>query len=494
MPDDEPILGGRRRAVARGSVINSVFLVALGSLSVLKAVIAASLLTQTEFGIWSVLFLGILMLLGLKAAAVSDKYIQQSEDDQELAFQKSFTLELISAAILLIAAMALAPLLAFLYGDRELIVPMIVLATCIIGLAFQAPIWVFHRRLDFLRQRIFLSVDPVVGFVLTVLLAVLGFGYWSLVIGTVAGAFVGGAVAVAATPYKLAWRYDSETTRNYVSFSWPLVVAVGSAMVMAQISLLVGNLAIGIAAAGAIGLAATFSAYADRVDSVIMQAMYPAICRAVDSRSTLREAFEKSNRLALMWAFPFGVGVALFAADLVRHVLGPEWGDALILLQAFGLTAAFNHIAFNFGAFYRALGETKPIAIVTVTALVIFLTVSVPLTLTAGLEGLAAGTAVMCLISLALRRRYVLRLFPDFPIGRYVVRAILPTAVAAAVVLLIRAFAGDSLHSGVEAMAELAIYGAIAASITAGLERTLLREMGSYLRGPVPPAIQSRPV
>ena len=34
----------------------------------------------------------------------------------------------------------------------------------------------------------------------------------------------------------------------------------------------------------------------------------------------------KSNRLAMMWGIPFGVGLALFAADLVHHVIGREVG------------------------------------------------------------------------------------------------------------------------------------------------------------------------
>ena len=40
----------------------------------------------------------------------------------------------------------------------------------------------------------------------------------------------------------------------------------------------------------------------------------------------------KSNRLALMWGVPFGLGLALFAEDLVAFGIGEEWGPALVLL------------------------------------------------------------------------------------------------------------------------------------------------------------------
>ena len=86
----------------------------------------------------------------------------------------------------------------------------------------------------------------------------------------------------------------------------------------------------------------------------------------------------KSNRLALMWGVPFGVALSLFAADLIEFGIGETWSEALILLQVFGITAAINHIGFNWSAFYRANGQTKPIAVVTVLAFVTFCATSVP--------------------------------------------------------------------------------------------------------------------
>ena len=41
-----------------------------------------------------------------------------------------------------------------------------------------------------------------------------------------------------------------------------------------------------------------------------------------DRTDLLFETFVKSNRLALMWGMPFGVGLALFAADLIDFVIG----------------------------------------------------------------------------------------------------------------------------------------------------------------------------
>jgi O-antigen/teichoic acid export membrane protein len=450
-----------------------------------RGFVLAALLTTTDYGVWGVTLITMTLVSQLQQIGIGDRYIQQDDPDQEAAFQKAFTLELASAGAMMLVCALLAPLLALLYDETELIAPMLVLSLILPGLALQSPVWVFYRRMDFFRQRILTAIDPVVGFVVTIALAIAGAGYWSLIVGMVAGSWAGGAVAVLKREYPLRLRFDSATLREYVSFSWPLIVAAAAGLGIAQISVYVGDLALGLAGAGAIGLAATFSAYTDRVDAVVTQAIYPAICRVTERRELLFEAFVKSNRLALMWGVPFGIALSLFASDLIEFGIGDRWSDALILLQVFGVTAAVNHIGFNWTAFYRANGQTKPIAIVTVLALVVFCVTSVPLIFSDGLDGFAIGIACMTAVALVARFYYLAKLFPALSILRHVVRAIAPTIPAAGAVLLLRV-AGDADRSLDLALFELAVYIAVTAVMTWLLERPLLREAGSYLRKPKP--------
>ena len=482
----------RRRLAARGVVINSVFLTLVGGLNLLKAFIVARFLTAAEFGVWSVLLLLVMFVVTLKGAAVGERYIQQDEDDQREAFQKAFTLELISAVALAALLGVAMPVIALVYGESQLLAPGLAMTLMLFGLALQAPIWVFYRRMDFLRQRLLLAIDPVVSFVVTILLVAAGADYWSLVIGAIAGAWVGGVVAVAISPYPLALRFDRETTRGYVSFSWPLIVAVAAGLGIAQLSVLFGDFALGLAGAGAIGLAGFYSTYVDKVDQVVTQALYPAVCRVVDRPQLLLEVFIKSNRLALIWGVPFGVALTLFAADLIEYGIGDQWAPALTLFQVIGLIGAINHIGFNWGAFYRARGETRPVAIVTVSALGVFLVTAVPLLFSHGLDGFAVGIAAMGTVSLCLRAYFVRRLFPGFRLARHTVRALTPTIPAVAAVLLLRAVSdpGGLGH----ALLELGLYVAVTAAATLVFERRLLREAVSYLRKAGVAPLASNPV
>lgn len=463
-------------------MINGAFQVGVVTLNLLKGLLVAAFLSVSDFGLWGILTVTIMSLAWLKQVGVGDKFVQQSEPDQRVAFQRAFTLELCFAGAFVLLCAVLLPPLSLAYGDSRIVAPGILLAVALGLSAFQAPLWILYRRMQFTRYRALQSVDPGVSFVVTVALAAAGGGYWSLVIGALAGAAAGSVVALATSPYPLGLHLDRPTTREYVSFSVPLVVASLASLVIAQGSIFVAEAHLGLAAAGAITLAVTIANYSDRVDEIVTASLYPAICAVTDRRDLLRETFVKSNRLALIWAVPFGLGVALFATPLVHHVLGQKWEPAILLLHVFGVTAALGHIGFNWAAFYRAIGDTRPIAVWSVISMLTFLAAAVPLLITHGLGGFAAGIGAMAAVSLVVRAVYLARLFGSGTVLLHTARAVAPSVPAVSIVLVGRLVApGDSLG---RAVVELVVYGAVTAGATLLLEHRLLAEALVYLRRP----------
>jgi O-antigen/teichoic acid export membrane protein len=287
-------------------------------------------------------------------------------------------------------------------------------------------------------------------------------------------------VAVWRCPYALRFRYDRGTLRRYATFSWPLVLAGGAGIVTAQGAVITGNAHLGIEAVGAIALAASVSQFSDRVDQIVTGTIYPAICAVADRTALLHESFVKSNRLGLMWAVPFGLGITLFAHDLVHFGIGDRWLSAVVLLQWFGVTAAANHLGFNWDAYFRARGNTRPIAVMSVSAIVVFCSVVIPLMLTDGLRGLAIGLAVQAGVLVSVRGFFLRRLFAGFALGRHALRAIAPSVPAVGAVVLARALESGA-RTEARAIGELALYAAVTLAATLVFERDLLREARGYL-------------
>jgi O-antigen/teichoic acid export membrane protein len=209
--------------------------------------------------------------------------------------------------------------------------------------------------------------------------------------------------------------------------------------------------------------------------------MYPAICAVADRTDLLYESFVKSNRLTLMWGVPFGVGVALFGADLVHFGIGDKWEDAIGLIEATALVAAINHVGFNWNAYFRARGTTKPIAVYSMITLVSFLALPVPLIITDGLQGYAIGLFAVGVIALLVRGWYLAKLFEGFRILWHAGRAVTPTLPAVAMVALAR-LVESGARTITMVLGEVVLYAVVTAASTWIFERELLREAIGYLR------------
>jgi PST family polysaccharide transporter len=468
-----------RRLAGRGAVITAGFQVGIAFLTLLRGVAVAGFVTEADYGLWGLIGLALWMAMVPRYVGVNEKYVQQSEADQELAFQRAFTVELVFSLAGAALLVALLPLFAALTGHPEVVAPGLVLVLAIPAGALQFPIWSYYRQMDFRRQRALQTAEPLVAAVVVFGLALAGAGHWSFVGGVVAGAWAGAAVALRHSIHRPALRLDRDTLRGYVSFSAPLLVTAVAVLSMFGVIYLVGNESLGLAGLGAFTLAGNILTFTDKADSVITDTMYPALCAIPERTATLAEAFVKSNRLALLWAVPFGLGVSLFAADLVRFVIGDRWQEAVVLLQLLGVATAVHHVGFNWHAFYRARGLTRPIAVTAVAGIAVFVAVAPWLMDAYGTKGLGLAFIVMEVVGLSLRAVYVRRMFPGLRVVAHSLRALLPGAAVAGLLLAVRSLEGAEREAWV-ALVELCAYLAAVVAVTLAFERTLLREALGY--------------
>jgi O-antigen/teichoic acid export membrane protein len=469
-----------RRLAARGTIINAGFLIALQALGLIKGFVVASFLSPSDYGVWGLLVISLGTLLWLSQIGIDDKYLQQDYPDQEEAFQVAFTLETLLCLFFIVILFIAVPLFALAYGTTKVIAPGLCLSLALLAVPLQTPIWVFYRRMDYMKQRTLQALDPLTGFVVAVVLALAGFGYWSLVIGQVCGSWVAALAAWKASPYPLRFRRVGKTIREYVSFSWPLFLGSASGVLVAQVPIFFAQRFDGLTAVAAITLAGTISVYAAHMDDVVTNTLYPAICAVKDRTDLLFESFTKSNRMAVLWGMPVGIGIVLFTPDLVHYVIGDKWQFAVPLVQIFGLIAGLNQIGFNWSAFYRAVGRTRPLAVAGALMVVVTLSVAVPLLISDGIKGFGVGMAIATYVAVWIRVFFLTRLFPGFDVARHIVTALIPTAVAGVTVVLLRHVDG-SLPGAAGAILELVVFLVVLVTTTFMTQRSLMREFLGYL-------------
>jgi O-antigen/teichoic acid export membrane protein len=470
-----------RRHTARGMIVNSFYQVMLVGVSALRGVLVAVFLAPSDYGVWGIVGLTAWTALGLKNVfGAGERYVQQSEPDQERAFQRAFTVELIFGAVAIPVAASVILLIAGLSGHPSIIAPGLVLLLGLVpAVALQFPIVTFYRRMQYRRQRTLQAVEPIGGAIVMIAAAALGAGYWSFVLGTLIGSGAAAIVAVRACPYRLAWRYDRATLRRYVRFSAPLLISAISVLALFQVIVLAGASILGLAAVGTFTLVGNLMQFVDRADTIITETLYPAICSVSDRTRLLSEVFIKSNRLSLMWAVPFGVGMTLFASDLVHFVLGSGWDAAIPLLQIMGLVTAVDQVGYNWGAFVKCRGQTWPIAVTSAVKASVIIAAAIPLMDAFGVEGIGYAFAIGAVVALVQRSVIMVRFFEGIRLLPHLVRAFAPTAVAAGIVVGLRAAYGME-HTVVAAIVMFGLYVAATIGATISLERPLLSEAVGY--------------
>jgi PST family polysaccharide transporter len=471
-----------RTRTARGTLVNGLFLVATNSLTLIKGLAVAAFLTTSQYGTWGLLMAAFMTLLTLSSVGVDDKYVQQDDADQRRAFELAFTFQAVVGVVLFAAILIGMPLFALLYGRPQMTAPGMALSLAIPAVVLQMPLWVHYRRMDFTRQRSLQAIDPVVSLLAVVGLAIAGLGVWALVAGELLGTWCAALAIVRSSPYRLRLRWDRRALREYASFSWPLFVAAIGAVLLVQVPVAVSARVLGVAAVAGLALAGNIAQFTTQVDNVVTQTLYPAICAVKDRSDLLFESFWKSNRLALLWAAPLGAAAALFAGDFVHYVIGEKWHFAIPLIVVFGTNAALNQIGFNWTAFLRATGETRPIGVATSAQVLAMLAIGIPLLIADGLVGYGIGLIAATLLSVLLRLWYLRRMFPALALVGHIARGVGPTLPGAGVVLVLRAVssgAATPLRAVVQALA----YATVVIAATLLSQRRLLGESLGYLRG-----------
>jgi lipopolysaccharide exporter len=311
-----------------------------------------------------------------------------------------------------------------------------------------------------------------------------GVGVWSLVIGAFAGNIASAILAIWVSPYRLRVRWDKAALKRYLAFSWPVFVVTMCGLLMAQGQIFVFDLEGGLQATGFVALAVALTRYADRADTVISPAIYPAVCAVRDQPPTLERLFTTAARASAIWSLAFGALFVLFAPDLVHFVLGDEWDGAVPLLQGLAASSALYYLGFSWIAFARGLNRPRPPALESTAALLVFAAVAVPLLFASGTTAYVLAMVGSSVVVLAIRSYFVRRLLPGVDIGRLLVRTIWPVIVAGGAVAIARMALWGGERDALQAVGELLLFGAVYLGATFTTERTLIRELRRTARTP----------
>ncbi|HKE99800.1 MAG TPA: lipopolysaccharide biosynthesis protein [Actinomycetes bacterium] len=367
--------------------------------TVLVGIVLARLLSPEDYGVFAVALVALNALLAMNELGVSLAIVRWPGELERIAPTVT-TLALAGSVGLYGLCFVAAPWLATAMGAPEATgVLRLLCAGVVIDGATAVPAALLTRTFRQGRRMVADFTSFGISTVLSIWLAVAGYGAWSLAWGRLAGNGVAAVLFVLLAPARFRPGFDAAQARRLLAFGLPL--AGSSLLVFAMLNVdyvVVGSL-LGPVALGFYLLAFNLSSWPVNVFSVAVRRVSLAgFSRLVEDPGRLRSSFARSLGLLMTATLPVCVLLGLMADPLVRFVYGDRWAPAAGALRWLALLSAARVAAELAYDLLVAVGRSRStlwlqgawtLALIPVLALGARL---------AGISGVAAGHAAVALL------------------------------------------------------------------------------------------------
>lgn len=420
MPSSE---GPPKPGLGQKAVSSAVYLGATQAarmvLTILSTIVIARLLLPADYGLIAMVspvvnLVLIFQELGLSAATIQKQRISTEQSNA------LFWINLITSATIALLLVALAPVVAWFYGDVRAgyVTAASALTVLVSGFAMQHSA-LLNREMRFGAISAIEVVNALVTFLVAAAAAWWLRSYWALFLGTFAGAAVQTLLMWRINPWRPSWRPGLGHAGGFARFG-------GHVTGFNLLNYLVRNidavLIARFAGAGALGLYdrsyKLMMMPIQNLNAPVARLLMPMLSRLQDDPARYRAAY-----LLAIWAVmlaivpPIAIGTAHSTALMVM-LLGDPWAAAGPIFFWLGLTGLIQPIPNLTGVLFMSRGETALMLRWGVLSAVITLA-GFAIGLRWGAEGLAASLFITMALRIPILFAWCTRGSPVRPFDLY---------------------------------------------------------------------------
>ena len=453
------------------------------SVTVLTTLVLARLLTPSDFGLIAIALIVVSFLYWFGGLSFGAALIVRQDLDAR-GRGTAFTLSMASGLGVALIAAAVAPAIADAFANPRVTGVLLALTPVFVITGFTSFYdALLQRELEFRRRFTALAVQTISYAVITITLAALGNGVWSLVIGQIGSGALYAVALLILAPYRVHPAFDRGQARS--------LIVTGRGFLAQGITVFVRQNADNVTVGRAFGAAALgFYSMAYRLGDLsywaiadpVARVTFPAFARSRGRGEDIRGSFLSVLRLVALVGCPVGVILSGAAEPFTRALLGARWLPMVGPLAVLGIWSAIRPIDSTLFWLLNAVDRADLVAWMSLAILVPLVPGFIVAVSVGHLKAVAVVVVIDTLISVVLlaffvRRHVQIRL-------RELWRAVAPIVMAsppawaatfATAHVLNRYGAGLSLAGAVAS--GLAAY-ALAVSL---LDRSLLRQAAGQL-------------
>lgn len=358
--DTEHLTSTIASRTARGGAVTMVSHGLKFALSIGATAILARLLSPHDYGLIGMVAVFTGFVAMFKDAGLSLATVQRPEISYEQISTLFWVNVTLSAAITGLM-MLLAPLIGRFYSEPRLVMITVVTSLGFIfgGLAVQHEA-LLKRQMRFYALSVIASLSMMIGYVVGIILAWRGFGYWSLVFSQLALLASNSLGVWLMCRWRPGRPQRNTGVRSMLSFGGNVT---GYALIN-YVSKNCDNLVVGrVFGPQPLGLYSKavqlLSLPTDQVNEPLSTVSIPALSRLADSPERYRQAYLRIMEKVILLTMP-AVTLMLATSDwLVRIILGSQWSDTARIFVFMGVAGLFQPVASTGGWLLVSQGRVR---------------------------------------------------------------------------------------------------------------------------------------
>jgi O-antigen/teichoic acid export membrane protein len=199
-----------------------------------------------------------------------------------------------------------------------------------------------------------------VGIAVTLSMAIMGYKYWSLIIGTIASEVFMTIIYFILYRYVPNFIFKISTVLDLLYFGTTLLFATALKYVSGNIPIFLLSTFTSTTTTGHYQMAHTFGSLpSKKVGALFSNLIFPAMSRIKSDKTLAKNTFIQMHTSLLFVTGPMFIGLALVAEPLINVILTPAWLPIIIPFQVICIIAIFQMSSLFMTRAIEGLGDAK---------------------------------------------------------------------------------------------------------------------------------------
>lgn len=306
------------------------------------SIVLARLLTPDDYGLIGIIAIFTTVCTALINGGFTTALIRKknaTDDDYNTAFITNLGVSIVLYALIFICS----PLIANFFGHEELLALTRVSSLgMIIGALALVQQTRLTKRIDFKSQTKITLIASVSSGIVGIVLAVLGFGVWSLVAQQLMSHCLRTVLLWFVNKWIPSLRFSSKSFHELFGFGWKMMVSSVIDTVWKELYQVVVGKFYSPATLGQYTRSKQFSKlFSSNLTSVIQRVTYPVLSNIQDDKERMVAAYRKIIKTTMFVTAISMFFVGAISEPLLYCLIGPKWHDAAVYLPLICITGSF---------------------------------------------------------------------------------------------------------------------------------------------------------